>query len=119
MAGTAVVVLAGFLYYVFIRIFDIAIPCVFHLITGLNCPGCGTTRMVLAFLRFDFKAAFSFQPVLFCALIPLSACFIAMAVKYVKKGTKDLSLWQNIIVYTTIVALIAYCVYTDIMILIK
>ena len=119
VAGTALVVLAGFIYYVFIRITGLGIPCVFNLVTGLNCPGCGTSRMVLAVLRFDFNAAFSFQPVLFCASIPLMVCFVAMAVNYVKKGTKTLSLWQNIIVYTTIVALLVYCVYINIMNFIK
>lgn len=113
VAGTALVVLAGFVYYIIVRFFNLSIPCPLRFFTGIVCPGCGTTRMVMAILRFDFKAAFSFQPVLFCALIPLAVCFSAMAVNYVKKGTKTLYLWQNIIVYTTIVALLVYCVYVN------
>lgn len=113
MAGVALAALAGFLYYAIIKVLHLSVPCPLKLFTGLICPGCGTTRMVMAILRFDFKAAFSFQPVLFCALIPLAVCFFGMAVNYVKKGTKMLTLWQNIIVYTTIVALLVYCVYVN------
>lgn len=31
-------------------------------IFGLDCPGCGGTRMVLALLRLDFYQAFRFNP---------------------------------------------------------
>ena len=113
MAGVALAALAGLLYYAIIRFLNLAVPCPLRLFTGLICPGCGTTRMVMAILRLDFKAAYSVQPVLFCALIPLAVCFSAMAVNYIKKGTKTLSWWQNIIVYTTIVALLVYCVYVN------
>ena len=110
MAGVAVAALAGLLYYAIVKFLHFSVPCPLKLFTGITCPGCGTTRMVMSILRFDFKSAFSFQPVLFCALIPLAVCFAAMAVNYIKKGTKTLSAWQNIIVYTTIVALLINCV---------
>lgn len=32
------------------------IPCLFHNITGLLCPGCGNTRATMALLRLDFRA---------------------------------------------------------------
>lgn len=44
------------------------IPCLFRLLTGLYCPGCGVTRMCLALLRLDFAAAFYSNPVIFCGL---------------------------------------------------
>ena len=36
--------------------------CIFSRITGYPCPGCGMTRAVLAVLRGDLRAAFSFHP---------------------------------------------------------
>ena len=33
------------------------IPCMFHQITGLYCPGCGVSRMCLALFRLDFVSA--------------------------------------------------------------
>lgn len=33
------------------------IPCVFNKLTGLHCPGCGSTRASHALLNFDIKGA--------------------------------------------------------------
>ena len=38
------------------------IPCLFLRLTGLECPGCGNTRAVLALLRLDLPAAFGYNP---------------------------------------------------------
>lgn len=119
MAGIAVAVLAGLLYYAIVSFLGFGIPCVFKTVTGLNCPGCGVSRMAVALLRFDFKEAFYCQPVIFCFLIPLTICFAKMGIDYVKRGDKSLSLWQNIIVYSAIACLLLYCVYSNIMMYIK
>ena len=39
----------------------IRIPCIFQLITGLNCPGCGNTRATMALLTLDFPAMLSYN----------------------------------------------------------
>lgn len=44
------------------------IPCIFHKITGLYCPGCGVTRMILSLLKFDFAKAFSYNQLCFIYL---------------------------------------------------
>lgn len=36
----------------------IFLPCIFNQITGLYCPGCGMTRAVLCFFKFDFIGCF-------------------------------------------------------------
>lgn len=51
-------IIVGLLYYLEIRWIGIGIPCVFNLVTGLECPGCGITGVVLAVLRGDFVTAF-------------------------------------------------------------
>lgn len=119
LAGIAMVILAGLLYYAIVRILGFGIPCPFRAITGLLCPGCGTSRLAVALLQLDFKEAFLVQPVVFVFLLPLAVCFAKMGVDYVKTGEKTLSLWQNIIVYSAIVCLILYCIYTNIIMLIK
>ena len=48
---------------------DLPLPrCAFHDVTGCACPACGTTRCVRMALRADFSAAFSINPLAFCAL---------------------------------------------------
>lgn len=110
LTGIAIAVSVGLLYYLVIRIADIKIPCIFYTVTGLYCPGCGVTRMILALLRFDFVKAFYSHPVLFCIAPFLAVCFGAQAVNYVKSGKRSLALWQNIIIYSAIFLLVAFCI---------
>lgn len=42
-----------------------SVPCVFYSLTGLKCPGCGITHMMLALLALDWKAAYAANPFLF------------------------------------------------------
>jgi hypothetical protein len=50
--------------------------CVFHAITGLACPGCGSLRAAHSILHGDFAAAFRFNPLLF-VLLPLAGLALA------------------------------------------
>jgi hypothetical protein len=43
-------------------------PCLFYLITGLACPGCGTTRGLHQLLHGHFGAAFRFNPLMMVML---------------------------------------------------
>lgn len=61
----AVVIGIGALYTVLIYTTGFGIPCLFNQITGLQCPGCGTSRMALAVMRFDFADGFMYNPVAF------------------------------------------------------
>ena len=61
----AVLLAAGLAYGLFASRFG-GIPCPFRLATGLQCPGCGVTTLLLAAGRGDFAAAFAANPFLFC-----------------------------------------------------
>ena len=47
------------------------IPCFFHQLTGLHCPGCGMTRATAALVNGDLLSAFRFNP-LGVLLLPLA-----------------------------------------------
>lgn len=55
--------LLGGIYYLWIRLTGVAFPCVFHRLTGLDCPGCGLTRMCLALIHLDVPNAYQSNPV--------------------------------------------------------
>jgi Protein of unknown function (DUF2752). len=40
----------------------IGFPCLFHLLTGLYCPGCGGTRAVIYLFQGQFAASFRYHP---------------------------------------------------------
>ena len=55
----------GIPYLIFVLLTDIRIPCVFNVITNLQCPGCGITRMFVSLSKFKFYDAFIFNPFAF------------------------------------------------------
>lgn len=61
----AVILAVGLSYLLWIGLTGLKIPCLYLLTTGLRCPGCGTTRMLLSLFKLDFAAAFSYNPVVF------------------------------------------------------
>jgi len=56
-----IMLLIGTIYLIWYRLTHLGIPCVFHLVTGLYCPGCGISRMFLALSHFDFAEAFRYN----------------------------------------------------------
>ena len=61
----AVILAAGISYTVLIFRTGFGIPCLFNRVTGLLCPGCGTSRMALSVMRLDIASAFRYNPVAF------------------------------------------------------
>lgn len=55
----------GFLYYLWLSVTNIGIPCIFRLITGWQCPGCGVTHLCVELLHLNFKAAYQANQFLF------------------------------------------------------
>ncbi len=53
----AVWLAAGLGYLVWVRATGWGIPCPIHAVTGLECPGCGITRMLIGLSRGDWAAA--------------------------------------------------------------
>ncbi|WP_308860146.1 DUF2752 domain-containing protein [Paenibacillus endoradicis] len=49
---------------------NLGIPCPFHTLTGLYCPGCGVTRAAIELLQFNFQASFHYNMLIY-SLIPL------------------------------------------------
>ena len=64
------------LYFVFIEVTGLAIPCVFHALTDLLCPGCGGTRMFKALLRGDIVKAYYYNKFIFLSLPIFFVLFI-------------------------------------------
>lgn len=55
----------------------VPIGCPFKALTGLDCPGCGSTRSLGALTRFDLGAAFDHNVLVPVALVFLVASFVA------------------------------------------
>lgn len=86
-------------YAVVVLGFHVSIPCVFRLITGLRCPGCGNTGFVIAAAHFRFGDALRSN-----YMFPAEALYVAYviayaSVTYMKTGKPDYMIkpaWLNI-----------------------
>lgn len=104
---------AGILYY-FVTSLGIAIPCIFHKITGLYCPGCGVTRMCVHLINLDFYKAFRSNPGVFLSLPLLAVIFAASAYSYVKSGKPAREKWLTALEIITAVILIIFGILRNI-----
>lgn len=79
---------AGLLYAFVVQRIGFGIPCPFHALTGLRCPGCGVSRMCLALLRGDLGEAFVQNRCVLLLLPVLGYVAAAWCVGYVRRGER-------------------------------
>ena len=104
---------AGAGYYIWLRLTGLGIPCVFHLATGLLCPGCGITRMILCLSRGDFSGAFAANAFLLITLPFLAAELIGSAVLYIRG--RRMPVWNNRLLLVYCGALLGWAVIRNIL----
>lgn len=74
----------GIAYLVLVDVFHIGFVCVFHEITGLECPGCGITRCILSIIKGNLKEAFHYNMLIFISL-PIAIVYsIYISYNYIK-----------------------------------
>ncbi|MFD2673249.1 DUF2752 domain-containing protein [Marinicrinis sediminis] len=84
---------------VWLPVTNIGVPCVFHSLTGLDCPGCGMTRASLALLNGDLYQVFRFNPLIFF-IAPLYIAFLIAS----KMQKRQLSQWLIVIMVISALA---------------
>ena len=85
---------SGVAYLIIVLLTKIRIPCLFHELTGLQCAGCGATRMFVSIARFDFVSAFKYNPYLFLNGPFLLIFLFFSEVKYIRTGNSDMGKWM-------------------------
>lgn len=99
---------AGTTYVFFVRISGLAVPCIFHKITGFKCPGCGITRGIMALLYGDIKQAYSYNPYLFCVSPVIIYLLIKGDMRYIRYDSFQLARFDTIITYACIVGAVVF-----------
>lgn len=75
---------AGIAYLIWIKCGGFTIPCLFHEVTGLQCPGCGITRMIMAISKLDLNTALQANAFLFLTFPFLLFLLLYSAFKWVR-----------------------------------
>ena len=91
---TARIVLLGLAYALFIQCTGHGIPCVFRLVTGYRCPGCGMTHAAMALIHGQPKVAFRENP-LSLSVVPLLLLYGAYRAEvYIRTARTDFRKWE-------------------------
>jgi hypothetical protein len=76
--------------------------CPFNLLTGLPCPGCGSTRAFLALMSGDLERAIAYNSLLFIAPIILVAMYFFFR-NFARRNT--------LLVSTTVILVLGFTFY--------
>lgn len=92
----------------------VSIPCIFHVITNLDCPGCGVTRMLFAVLNLEFKLAFHYNFAIMLASPLLLFLSVQAIIYYIKEGVFYTSKRQSNIIWGLILYFLLFMVIRNI-----
>lgn len=100
----------GAAYLIFVLVTSWRIPCVFYVLGGKYCPGCGITRMCVALARLDIPAAMSHNLLAFFLVPALLVIFLWKAVGFVKHGSWKRSKLETVFYLVAFVLCIVFTV---------
>ena len=82
-------------YYLFFTYTNIGIPCIFKLITGYDCPGCGITRCLFSLVKLNIKEAFYYNELVTIFIVPFIIIYIYYDYCYVYDKKNKLKNYIN------------------------
>lgn len=88
------------------------IPCPIHKLTGLYCPGCGISRMLLSLVRFDLYQSFRYNPLAFIYLVLFGIYTLVNLFYYIKN--KSIIKLNNYVYIFILISLIAFGILRNI-----
>ena len=108
-----VVLFIGLAYLAFVLITGWGLPCPLYMMTGLQCPSCGISRMLVSLFKLDFAAAFSYNPYMLFA-VPLVLGLLAIyEIRYIKSGERSMGRW-GIALWVIVIGAIAFGILRNI-----
>lgn len=86
----------------------LGIPCLFHLVTGLDCPGCGVTRMLAALAAGDLAGAWRSNPCLLALSPVLAVLAFSLAAGWLRTGQLHPKRLQSLLLWGCIGVLLVF-----------
>ena len=105
---------AGIAYLLFTELTGWGIPCVLFQTTGIYCPGCGISRMLMALIRLDFVSAFHYNPAVLLTSPILLFFLIRSDIGYIRTGKSSVNKY-NFVWIAELVILLAFGVVRNLL----
>lgn len=110
----ALFIILGTAYGILVSVVHYGIPCIFHEITGLKCPGCGITSGIVCLMHFDFYGALRNNAFIFLIIPYILTVFIHTSLEYIRTGKYRLSTGKSFIDITFLVMLLLWGIFRNI-----
>lgn len=101
------------IYYIFVRVTNFYIPCLFRFFTGFKCPGCGISHLLIYASKFEFEKAY-FENQLLFFLIPFLIVLLGIKIVFMPKWLEKNSFVFNFIMWVCCFMLIVFGVIRNI-----
>ena len=88
-------------------------PCLFRALTGLTCPGCGSTRAMHQILHGHFAAAFMLNPLFLVAIPFLLYALIRYSVVVMRGGVPRPNALHPVYIYALFVIVVSFWVFRN------
>ena len=76
----------GAIYALCVILIGRGIPCIFHEVTGLRCPGCGITRFATEMIKLNFSSALNSNYAAPIIVLFIAWTFIYTSAVYIRTG---------------------------------
>lgn len=105
----------GTVYFLWLKLTSLNIPCPVRLITGgrILCPGCGISTMFVNIIGGNFKTAFEANPCVFI-LMPVWLVFIGIRLIFQPKALADRAPLNQLFYYILIAVLVVFGILRNI-----
>ena len=102
------------LYLIFYKLTHIGLFCPFYKIFHIFCPGCGSTRFLLAIMRGDLVAAFYANSLLFILTPFYLATFLYQSYRYIRYNDREIKKPIQYFLYFTIILFVVFGIIRNI-----
>ena len=90
-------------------------PCLFHLLTGLYCPGCGGTRAVRAMMAGNLALSFQYHPLVLYTAAVLTLELVSLAISKTAKNPRLYLGHETLFVYIAAGIVVVNWIYKNVM----